>query len=126
AAVRPATRVIGVEPAGVPKLSAALAAGAPTRIARAESLADGLLPVAVGHLPFAHFRGLVGQAVQVTDDQLVQAVRFLHHEMGLRVEPSGAATVAALLAGQARPSGPTVAIVSGGNVDPELFQRLVN
>jgi threonine dehydratase len=41
------------------------------------------------------------------------------------VEPSGAVTTAAVLAGRVRLSGPTVAVVSGGNVDPAVFQRLV-
>jgi threonine dehydratase len=44
--------------------------------------------------------------------------------MGLRIEPSGAVTVAALLSEGFRPSGPVAAILSGGNVDPELFARL--
>jgi threonine dehydratase len=49
----------------------------------------------------------------------------LYCEAGLSVEPSGAITTAALLGGRLRLTGPTVAIVSGGNVDPALFQRLV-
>jgi threonine dehydratase len=44
--------------------------------------------------------------------------------MGLRIEPSGAVTVAALLSGAVRPDGPVAAILSGGNVDPDLFARL--
>jgi threonine dehydratase len=52
-------------------------------------------------------------------------VRYLHHHTELRPEPSGAVAVAALLAGRLRPAGPTVAVVSGGNVDPDLYQRLV-
>ena len=52
--------------------------------------------------------------------------RFLHREAGLKVEPSGAATTAALLSGKVRPRGATVVVVSGGNVDEELFDRLMS
>ena len=60
----------------------------------------------------------------MTEDEIAGAVRFLHREAGLRVEPSGAVTTAAILAGRVRLDGPTVAVVSGGNVDPDLFHRL--
>jgi threonine dehydratase len=67
---------------------------------------------------------VVREAVQVTEDEIAAAVRFLHREAGLRVEPSGAVTTAAVLAERVRLDGPAVLVVSGGNVDPELFQRL--
>ena len=65
------------------------------------------------------------EAVTVSEDDIAAAVRYLHHRTDLRPEPSGAVAVAALLAGRLRPDGPTVAVVSGGNVDPDLYQRLV-
>jgi threonine dehydratase len=77
-------------------------------------------------LPFEQMAGTVREAVQVSEDQLAHAVRTLWHRMGWRVEPSGAIAVAALLAGRLTPTGPTVAVVSGGNMDPELFARLVD
>ncbi len=125
AGLAPGTDVIGVEPAGAAKLSAALAAGAPRTLERTESLADGLLSRSVGTLTFDLLRRVVREAVTVTEDEIAAAVRYLHHELDLRPEPSGAVAVAALLAGRVRPTGPTVAIVSGGNVDPDLYQRLV-
>jgi threonine dehydratase len=67
---------------------------------------------------------VVREAVQVTEDEIAAAVRFLHREAGLRVEPSGAVTTAAVLAGRVQLGGPAVLVVSGGNVDPDLFQRL--
>ena len=123
-ALKPAARIVGVEPTGAPKLSAALAAGKPVPADGGGSIADGLLPLSVGFLPFAHFAGRV-EAVQVSDDEIVAAVRFLARDMDLRVEPSGAVTTAAILAGRLTLSGPTALVVSGGNVDPEHFQRLV-
>jgi threonine dehydratase len=125
AALAPEVRVIGVEPAGAAKLTAALAAGAPTALDRTESMADGLLSRSVGTLTFSILSRVVREAVTVSEAEIAAAVRYLHHQTDLRPEPSGAVGVAALLAGRVSVSGPTVAVVSGGNVDPELYQRLV-
>jgi len=125
AALKPAVRLVGAEPAGAAKLTAALAAGAPVTLDRTESIADGLLARAIGDFTFAILHRVVREAVRVSEEEIAAAVRFLHHEAGLRPEPSGAVAVAALLAGHLRPTGPTVAVVSGGNVDPVLYQRLV-
>jgi threonine dehydratase len=123
-ALRPDARIIGVEPEGAAKLTAALAAGAPRTLEHTRSMADGLLTRSIGSYTFPIIRRAVREAVQVTEDEIAAAVRFLHREAGLRVEPSGAVTTAAVLAGRVRLDGPTVAVVSGGNVDPELFHRL--
>jgi len=125
AALAPSVEVIGVEPAGAAKLTAALAAGEPRTLAHTESMADGLLSRSVGSLTFDLLRRVVREAVTVTEAEIAEAVRYLHGHAGLRAEPSGAVAVAALLAGHVRPAGPTVAVVSGGNVDPDLYQRLV-
>lgn len=124
AGLRPATRVVAVEPAGAAKLGAALAAGAPRTLERTESMADGLLTRSIGTFTFPIIRRMVREALQVTEDEIGEAVRFLHQVAALRVEPSGAVTTAAILAGRIRLGGPTVAVVSGGNVDPDLFHRL--
>lgn len=125
AALAPAVEVVGVEPEGAAKLTAALAAGSPQMLARTESMADGLLSRSVGTLTFDLMRRVVRRAVTVTEQEIAAAVRYLHHQTDLRPEPSGAVAVAALLAGRLTPTGPTVAVVSGGNVDPDLYQRLV-
>ena len=124
-AVRPEVEVVAVEPEGAPKLARALAAGRPVRLETAVSIADGLLPFQIGTLPFEVMGGIVRRAVQVSDDEIAAAVKFLHDRVKLDVEPSGAAAFAAILAGRIERTGPTVAVVSGGNVDPDLFQRLV-
>jgi threonine dehydratase len=125
-ALKPTVRVVGVEPVGAPKLARALAAGRPVKLDHTESIADGLLPLSIGELPFKILSGLVSESVQVSEDEIADGVRFLHSELHLSIEPSGAATTAALLSGRVRPTGPTVAILSGGNVDPQLFARLVH
>jgi threonine dehydratase len=125
AALAPDARIVGVEPEGAAKLTAALAAGQPATLERTGSIADGLLPLSVGRLTFEYIRPMVKEAVRVTDGEIEAAVRYLYHEQGLRVEPSGAVGVAALLTGKLRPVTPTAVILSGGNVDPALFARLV-
>lgn len=123
-ALRPGARVVAVEPAGAAKLTAALAAGEPRTLEATASMADGLLTRSIGSLTFPLIRPVVREVAQVGEDEIAAAVRFLHREAGLRVEPSGAVTTAAVLAGRVRLDGPAVLVVSGGNVDPELFQRL--
>ena len=124
-AVRPATRVWGVEPAGAAKLSAALAAGRPTTLPAVDTICDGLRTPTVGELTFPVIREQVAGAVQVSEAEIVAAMRALKEELDLVIEPSGAVTVAALLAGKLRPAGPTAAILSGGNVDADTYARLV-
>jgi threonine dehydratase len=126
AALKPSVQVIGVEPVGAAKLARALEAGRPVKLNHTESLADGLLPLSIGELPFAVLSNVVREAIQVSEDEIAAAVRFLYQEAELSAEPSGAVTTAALLSGRHKPRGPSVAIISGGNVDPALFQRLVH
>ena len=121
---RPDVRVIGVEPANAAKMSASRAAGHPVTLDRASSIADGLLPMRPGDLTFAHAQAFVDDIVTVTDDEIAGAVKWLFHQAALTAEPSGAASVAAALrAGSIGPA--SVAIVSGGNVEPEDFKRYV-
>lgn len=120
--ISPGTRVVGVEPEGAAKMTRSLAQGAPVSLDATASLADGLLPLRPGDLTFAHVRALVDEVVTVSEDAIVDAVRWLHRVAGIQAEPSGAVAVAAAHA--ARGPG-SVAIVSGGNVDPERFASLV-
>ena len=113
----PGTRVVAVEPAGAPKLSAARSAGHPVVLSRTGGLADGLLAVAIGDAPFRQHRAYIDEVVTVPDEALRPAVRFLLERAKLLAEPSGAITVAALLEGIVKPAGPTVAVLSGGNID---------
>jgi threonine dehydratase len=116
--------LIGVEPEGAAKLTAALAAGGPEALAGTASIADGLLPVALGQLPWGHIGQRVQRAIRISEEAIAASVRYLFQDMGLKVEPSGAVAVAALLEGHYQPTGPVAAILSGGNVDPDLFARL--
>jgi threonine dehydratase len=122
----PNARVIGVEPAGAPKLSRAREAGRPVRLASTSGLADGLLAVEVGGLTFAHHERYVDDVVQVEDAALRCAMRLLLDRMKLVAEPSGAITVAALMEGVVQPRGKTVALLSGGNIEWGGLVPLIN
>ncbi len=114
----------GVEPEGIPKLSRAVAAGEPVDLAGGTSLADGLLTRSIGRLTWPIIAPMLAGTVAVSDDQVRAAMRWLAARE-IRAEPSGAATTAALLSGQLPLRGPTVLVVSGGNVDPARYAQLV-
>lgn len=124
AALGRAIRVVAVEPAPIPKLSAAFASGKPVDLSGGTSLADGLLTSSIGHLTWPIIRQGVREVIGVTDREIQAALRWLDRQ-GIRVEPSGAVTVAALRSGRITLSGPTAAICSGGNVDPTRYRELV-
>jgi threonine dehydratase len=113
----PNARVIGVEPAGARKLSAARAAGAPVTLPGASGLPDGLLGVRIGTRNYAHLDRYCDDVVNVDDAAIRHAMRFLLDRMKLVAEPSGAITMAALLHGTVVPTGPVVAVLSGGNIE---------
>ncbi len=132
-ALAPSVRVIGVEPAGSPRMTRSLAAGHPVTVPASSGIADGLLAVRPGDLTFAHIRAHVDEVVTVTDGDIAGAVAWIFERARLVAEPSGAASVAALLgraqttwsrdgSAPARPAiGPAVAVISGGNVEADAF-----
>jgi threonine dehydratase len=113
----PSARIVGVEPSGARKLSAARAAGAPVTLPSSSGLPDGLLGVRIGTRPFAHLERYCDEVVQVDDGAIRCAMRFLLDRMKLVAEPSGAITLAALMEGLVTPVGPVVAVLSGGNIE---------
>jgi threonine dehydratase len=124
-AIKPGVAVWGVEPARSPKLTAALAAGHPVPFDPVDTLADGLVPPATGEITLAYMMPVIRGAITLTEEEIAAGVKFLFHSMGLRVEPSGATPVAALLAGKITPEGPTACILTGGNLDPAVFEKLI-
>ncbi|MSR35582.1 MAG: threonine/serine dehydratase [Gemmatimonadetes bacterium] len=122
--LRPGLKLIGVEPDGAPSMRAALDAGEVVTLPGTKTIADGLMPTRVGDLTFQHVRELADDVVTVSDEMILKAARFLLLRRKLVVEYSGAATVAALLAGVVDNPGRTVAILSGGNIDPAVLAEL--
>ncbi len=125
-ALEPQAVVVTVEPEGAPTYERARAAGEPVTLERTASVADGLLPLRIGTLPFAHLARFADRACLVSDAEIVRAVRYALDRIKLVVEPSGAATLAWLLAQPAGSfPGPVVAVLSGGNVEWEGLQALL-
>lgn len=124
-------RVIGVEPELAADAKASLESGTLvtwTAEQTGRTMADGLRTNSLGPLPFEHLRRYMDEIVTVTEDQIAAAVRELAFRARLVVEPSGAAAMAAERSGAAaRATGDErrVIVVSGGNLDPDLFIRLI-
>jgi threonine dehydratase len=90
------------------------------------TICDALMARTPGAMTFAINSKLVGEGVSASDEEVTAAVAFAFHELKLVVEPGGAVALAAIMAGKVAVKGRiAVAVLSGGNVDPELFYRLV-
>ena len=116
-----------VEPAGFDDTLRSFASGNRERNARMSgSICDALLTNRPGEITFPINRVLVGQGLTVTDDEVARAVRYAFEELKLVVEPGGAVGLAAMLAGKVELAGKIVAgVLSGGNVDAEMFGKLI-
>ena len=116
-----------VEPAGFDDTLRSFASGNRERNARMSgSICDALLTDRPGEITFPINRALVGQGLTVTDEEVARAVRYAFEELKLVVEPGGAVGLAAMLAGKVELAGKIVAgVLSGGNVDAEMFGKLV-
>jgi len=119
-------RVIGVQAANAAAYPPSLEAGRPTTITVQPTIADGIAVARPGELNFEMISALVDEVVTVTEDDLARAIVVLLERAKLVVEPAGAAGVAAILAGKIEATGTTVTILSGGNIDPLLLQRVVS
>ncbi len=127
-ALHPATRLVVVEPAAGDDTARSLAAGRRVRVPQPRTIADGLAVQTPGELTFPLLQALGAEAVSVTEEELAAAVLVLFERTKQVVEPSGAAGVAALLAGKVPGvAGRRVGVtLSGGNVGPAAFAALLN
>ncbi len=118
-------RVIGVEPEAGDDTRRSLAAGERIDGGVPQTIADGLQSNVPGALTFPVVQERVDEIVTVSDDELLEAMRFAFDRLKLVLEPSGAAALAALLAGKVDSSGRVGAILSGGNVGVARFRELL-
>ena len=118
-ALQPEMRVFGVEPDTANDTFLSLQQGEIVATPQSHSIMDGLLPTAPGELTFSIMRQHLAGVALVTDEEAREAVRFLLMRLKLLVEPSGAAPIAALLAGKIpQAQGRKIGVVlSGGNID---------
>jgi len=123
---RRAVRVIGVEPVGAASVRASLDAGRCVSLDGVSTMADGIAVKSPSELTLAHIRAFVDDVVTVTEEELSQALLLLLERAKAVVEPAGAAGVAAILAGKIPGTGPALAVLSGGNVDPLLLIKLID
>ena len=123
----PNAKQIGVEPAGADDFCRSLQAGQRTRLDKPESICDGLRSYDVGEHNWPILQKHVSQAVAVPDRDTQLAMKWLYDKHGLRTEPSGAITTAALLTGQLKldGEGDIVVVLSGRNVDEEAFRQWI-
>src|SRR5712691_6652148 len=123
----PQARLYTAEPEGFDDHARSFKSGRrETNAALTGTICDALMAQTPGELTFAINRVLVGHGAAVSDKEVAAAVAFAFHELKLVVEPGGAVALAALLSGKIDVKGKVaVAVLSGGNVDPELFYRLV-
>jgi threonine dehydratase len=125
AAVGRTVRVIGVQAENSAAYPSSLAAGNPLEVATRPTIADGIAVARPGDLPFALIREYVDEVVTVSEDDIARALLVLLERAKQVVEPAGAVGVAAMIAGKVKATGTTVTILSGGNIDPLLLQRVV-
>jgi threonine dehydratase len=126
---KPSTRVIGVEPELACDAQASLRAGKIVQFPASEvsrTIADGLRTQSVGSINFEHIRLYVDDIVTITEDEIREAVRLLASNPATIAEPSGAVAVGAFLfrSDQLPKTNLNVAIISGGNIDPEMLEQL--
>ena len=128
-ALCPDAHVIGVEPELAADARQSLREGRIVTWPAADvtrTICDGVRTQALGELTFATIFALVDEIVTVPEAAVLDAMRWLALEAKLVVEPTGALTLAALQTGAVAAEGPTVLVVSGGNVDPSLAATVLS
>src|SRR5262249_11701337 len=123
----PSAKIYVVEPEGFDDTLRSFAIGKREANARMSgTICDALMSNTPGELTFPITRELIGQGTTVTDAEVARAVRYAFSELKLVVEPGGAIGLAALLAGKINVKGNVVVgILSGGNVDADMFGPLI-
>ncbi|MBI3092314.1 MAG: threonine ammonia-lyase [Candidatus Tectomicrobia bacterium] len=124
--LRPEVRVIGVQAQQFPSMHAALRAGAPLEVPAAQTIADGLAVRTAGRLTFGLARRFVDDLLLVSEEEIAAAILTLLENEKLVVEGAGAVGQAALLYHQERIPGERIAVIlSGGNIDVTLLERII-
>ncbi|GGX39554.1 threonine ammonia-lyase [Streptomyces fructofermentans] len=124
-ALRPDVRIVGVQAAGAAAYPPSLAAGRPVSVENPATMADGIRVGRPGDVPFRIIESLVDEVRTVSENDLSGALLLCLERAKLVVEPAGASPVAALMSAPEAFEGPVVAVLSGGNVDPLLLQRIL-
>jgi len=124
-ALVPGVCVIGVQAESAAAYPASLRSGRPVPLASMATMADGIAVGCPGEVPFAAIQENVDEVRTVSEESLSTALLALMERAKVVVEPAGAAAVAALLDAPHDFTGPVVAVLSGGNIDPLLLMRVI-
>jgi len=120
-------RIVGVQAAGASSLVPSLRAGARVELSAVDTIADGLATRAIGQVPFSIIQAGIDDAVEVADAEIAEAVVLLLERAKTVVEGAGAVALAACLAGRLPVTAKRVAVIcSGGNIDMNLLDRIIN
>jgi threonine dehydratase len=124
---RPDTRLIGVQATACPSARSALKAGHPVMIDSFPTAADGIRVPRIGDIAYPVLKDSVDELVEVDEEAIVRAMYALLERKKVLAEGAGAAPLAALLSGKVKvdPGERVVLVISGGNVDPFLFERVL-
>ena len=121
-----AVRIIGVQAENAAPYPLSILNGVSTAIKMLPTIADGIAVSKPGILNFEIIKHAVDEIITVSDDDIARAMLVLLERAKLVVEPAGAAAVAAIMTGQVKDAGVTVAILSGGNIDPLVMERVIS
>jgi threonine dehydratase len=124
-ALAPKVRVIGVQAEGAAAMVRSFRSGSAVVVERPETIADGIRVGTVGERTFEIVRRLVDDCVTVSDAEIVDAALQAIEKSKVVAEPAGVVGIAALLAGRLSGAQRVCAVVSGGNVDPNLLARMI-
>lgn len=119
-------RIIGVQAANSAAFPPSIEAGEPITIDAKPTIADGIAVSRPGNLTFPVVAHCVDEIVAVSEDDISRAILLLLERAKLVVEPAGAVAVAAVLAGAIRGTGETVLVLSGGNIDPMMLEKVIS
>jgi threonine dehydratase len=124
--MQPHCKVIGIEPEVADDATTSFRTGVLHTVTNPPTIADGTRTSSLGTITFPLIRSLVDDMQTVSEQSIIDAVRFLFFRMKLVVEPSGALGLAALLSGRLQPKGTIGIILSGGNVDPATMREILH
>ncbi|RDI02218.1 L-threonine ammonia-lyase [Curtobacterium sp. AG1037] len=118
-------KVIGVQAENAAAYPSSIRAGEPVTVATTPTIADGIAVARPGDLNFPIIRDHVDEIVTVSDDDTARALLVLLERAKLVVEAAGAVGVAAIMSGAVKDTGRTVVLLSGGNIDPLMMERVI-
>lgn len=126
-ALKPTTRIIGVQAEGCPSIRLSLTAGKPVVVPEARTIADGIAVKKPGGITLPLIRDLVDDVVTVDEDEIARGIVYALQNLRLVAEGAGAVGIAALLTGKVRPRAAeqVCVVLSGGNIDANFLARVI-